>query len=124
MSYMTLTSQEKPLFQKIIPLMTPLFHLFELSHTSDNTTFFKYWGTNAWDVPHLKLWGDRSPSPPRSPPLRTAIKQHRVFSIVGPSDWNSLPSEIRSLPRDLSSSFYKLLKTFIFARAWTGIASE
>src|SRR6218665_4006034 len=51
---------------------------------------------------------------------RTAIKQHRVFSIVSPSAWNGL----RSLPRDLSSSFYKLLKTFIFARFWAGIASE
>ena len=50
--------------------------------------------------------------------------QHRAFSIVGPSAWNSLPSEIRSLPRDLSSSFYKLLKTFIFARAWAASASE
>src|SRR6218665_800038 len=58
------------------------------------------------------------------PHARTAIKQHRAFSIVGPSVWNSLPSEIRSLPRDLSSSFYKLLKTFIFARAWAGSASE
>src|SRR6218665_3031774 len=27
---------------------------------------------------------------------RTAIKQHMAFSIVGPSVWNSLPSEIRS----------------------------
>src|SRR6218665_4016455 len=43
------------------------------------------------------------------PHARTAIKQHRAFSIVGPSVWNSLPSEIRSLPQDLSSSFYKLL---------------
>ena len=58
------------------------------------------------------------------PHARTAIKQHRAFSIVGPSVWNSLPSEIRSLPRDLSSSFYKLLKTFIFARDWAGSASE
>jgi len=49
------------------------------------------------------------------PHARTAIKQHRAFSIVGPSVWNSLPSEIHSLPRDLFSSFYKLLKTFIFA---------
>ena len=54
---------------------------------------------------------------------RTAIKQHRAFSIVGPSVWNSLPSEIRSLPRDLSSSFYRLLKTFIVARAWAGLSS-
>jgi len=55
---------------------------------------------------------------------RTASKQHKAFSIVGPSAWNSLPSEIRSVPRDLSSSFYKLLKTFIFAYAWAGSASE
>jgi len=41
------------------------------------------------------------------------------------SSWDlSLPYEIRFLPRDLSSSFYKLLKTFIFARAWAGSASE
>ena len=46
------------------------------------------------------------------PRARTAIKRHRAFSIVGPSAWNSLPSEIRSLPWDLSSSFYKLLKTY------------
>src|SRR6218665_35977 len=58
------------------------------------------------------------------PHASTAIKQHRAFSIVGPSVWNNFPSEIRSLPRDLSSSFYKLLKTFIFARAWAGSASE
>jgi len=37
---------------------------------------------------------------------------------LGPSAWKSLPSELCSLPQDLSSSFYKLLKTFIFARAW------
>src|SRR6218665_311758 len=52
------------------------------------------------------------------PHARTAIKQHRAFSIVGSSAWNSLASEIRSLPRDLSSSFYQLLKTFIFTRGW------
>src|SRR6218665_60510 len=58
------------------------------------------------------------------PHARTAIKQHRAFSIVGSSVQNSLPSEIRSLPQELSSSFYKLLKTFIFARAWAGSASQ
>src|SRR6218665_2541386 len=58
------------------------------------------------------------------PHARTTIKQHRAFSIVGPSAWNSLPSEIRYLPRDLSSSFYKLLKTFIFAKTWARSASE
>src|SRR6218665_2959458 len=58
------------------------------------------------------------------PRARTAIKQHRAFSIVGPSVWNSFPSEIRSLPRDLSTSFYKLLMIFIFAWALAGSASE
>ena len=52
------------------------------------------------------------------PHARTAIKQYRAFSIVGPSDWSDLPSELHSLPQDLSSFFYKLLKTFIFTRAW------
>src|SRR6218665_1113181 len=47
-----------------------------------------------------------------------------AFSIVGPSVWNGLPSELRSLPRDLSSSFYKLLKTLLYGRAWAGSASE
>ena len=37
---------------------------------------------------------------------------------------NGLPSELRSLPRDLSNSFYKLLKTLLFGRAWAGSASE
>ena len=47
---------------------------------------------------------------------RTATRQKRAFSIVGPSVWNGLPSELRSLPRDLSSSFYKLHKTLLFGR--------
>src|SRR6218665_2463559 len=38
----------------------------------------------------------------------------RAFSIVGPYVWNGLPSDLRSLPRDLSSSFYKILKTLLF----------
>jgi len=35
------------------------------------------------------------------PHAHKAIKQHRAFSIVGPSAWNSFPSEICSLPQDL-----------------------
>src|SRR6218665_2035691 len=58
------------------------------------------------------------------PRARTATRQKRAFSIVSPSVWNDLPSELRSLPRDLSSSFYKLLKTLLFGRAWAGSASE
>src|SRR6218665_967958 len=52
------------------------------------------------------------------PLARTATRQKRAFSIVGPSVWTGLLSELRSLPRDLSSSFYKLLKTLLFGRAW------
>src|SRR6218665_897765 len=55
---------------------------------------------------------------------RTTTRQNRAFLIVGPSVWNDLPSDLRSLPRDLSSSFYKLLKTLLFGRAWAGSASE
>src|SRR6218665_1918579 len=58
------------------------------------------------------------------PHARTAINQHGTFSILGPSAWNSLTSELHSLPQVLSGSFYKLLKTFIFAWAWAGSASE
>src|SRR6218665_1373245 len=57
------------------------------------------------------------------PRARTATRQKTAFSIVGPSVWNGLPSELRSLPRDLSSSFYKL-KALLFGRAWAGSASE
>ena len=49
----------------------------------------------------------------------TVTKTKRFFYYTA-----TLVHEIRSLPRDLSSSFYKLLKTFIFARAWAGSASE
>ena len=57
------------------------------------------------------------------PYAQTAIKQHRAFSVVVPSAWNSLPSELRSFPRDLSSSLYKLLN-IILTRAWTRSTSE
>src|SRR6218665_553904 len=60
--------------------------LFILSRTSDNTTSQNIGETNAWAVPHLKLWGARPPSPPRFPPLRTAATQfasqaHRTISL-------------------------------------------
>src|SRR6218665_719954 len=65
MSYMTLSSRERSLFQKIIPL----WHLFLLcsyfrTHPN-NTTFQNIGGTDAWAVPHLNLffWGP-SPSVP------------------------------------------------------------
>src|SRR6218665_175801 len=51
------------------------------------------------------------------PHARTATRQKRAFSIVGPSVWNGLPTDLRSLPRDLSSSFHKLLKTLLSVRS-------
>src|SRR6218665_986001 len=53
----------------------------------------------------------------------TATKQKRAFSAAGPSVRNGLPLKLRSLPCDFSSSFYRLLKTFLFAWAWAGSAS-
>jgi len=53
--------------------ITPFFTLFVLSHASDKHYFSKYWGTDAWAVPTSIFWGDRPPSPPRSPPVETAI---------------------------------------------------
>jgi len=58
------------------------------------------------------------------PRARTATRQKRAFSIVGPSVGNGLLSDLRSLLEDLSSSFYKLLKTLLFDRAWAESASE
>jgi len=54
----------------------------------------------------------------------TATKQNRTFSAAGPFIWNSLPLELRSLPRDFSRSFYSLLKAFLFPWTWAGSASE
>jgi len=54
----------------------------------------------------------------------TTTKQNRGFSAAGLSIWNGLPFELRSLPRDFSSSFYSLLKAFLFAQDWAGSASE
>ena len=58
------------------------------------------------------------------PYARTATRQSRAFSVIGPSVWNDLPSNLRSHPRNTSGSFYGLLKTFLFDRAWVGSASE
>src|SRR6218665_2270527 len=53
MSYTTLSTQQKPLFQK---RKDNFFTLFILSHTSDNTTSLNIGRTNAWAVPHLKFF--------------------------------------------------------------------
>ena len=55
---------------------------------------------------------------------RTASMQRRAFSVVGPTAWDDLPSFLRLSPRIHSSSFYTLLKTFLYDQAWIGSASE
>src|SRR6218665_2593167 len=85
MSYMTLFSQEKPLFQKEKFLYDTFFTLFTLSRASDNTTSQNIGGTDAWAVPHLKcFWGDHPPAPHRSPPLSLAqnIELHVVTNAL------------------------------------------
>src|SRR6218665_2692524 len=58
------------------------------------------------------------------PRLNTSTMQRRAFSVVAPSIWNSLSSQIRLLPKSYTPLLYKLLKTDFFHRGWTGSASE
>jgi len=58
------------------------------------------------------------------PRARLAIMQRRAFSVVGPSAWNDLPFELRSLLMAHPSKFYISLKSFLFVRDWAGSASE
>src|SRR6218665_3001245 len=58
------------------------------------------------------------------PRARLAIMQRRPFSVEGPSAWNDLPFELRSLLMARPSKFYISLKSFFFVRYWAGSASE
>src|SRR6218665_554771 len=49
------------------------------------------------------------------PRVNTSTMQLRAFSVVAPSIWNSLPSQIRLLPKSYTPLLYKLLKTDLFA---------
>src|SRR6218665_1416574 len=55
------------------------------------------------------------------PRAKTAIRQRRAFSVVGPSTWNGLPLEIRLLPKSNESAFCTLLKTDLYHRGWAGV---
>src|SRR6218665_11192 len=69
MSYMTLSSHEKPLFQKRIPFMTPVL-LCSYFRAPPTTLLLNILGGPMHGTsPHPKLWGGLPPSPPRSPPL-------------------------------------------------------
>src|SRR6218665_1163584 len=84
MSYMTFSSQEKPLFQKRIPLCHLFFTLFVLSRASDNTNSQNIGGPMHGLSPHLKFSRERPPSPPRSPPLipRTFLTRLCIYSLI------------------------------------------
>jgi len=72
MSYMTLSSQENTFFysfHNFAHKKNTFFHSFHNSRTSDNTTSQNIGGRMHGPSPHLKLWGDRPPVPPRFPPL-------------------------------------------------------
>ena len=58
------------------------------------------------------------------PQARLAIMQRRTFTVVGPSAWNDLPVELRSLLMTSPSKFYISLKSFFFGRYWAASASE
>ena len=58
------------------------------------------------------------------PQARSALKQRRAFSVIGPSTLNELLLMLHMLPRNDVSSFCKLLKTFLCGHSWTESASE
>ena len=58
------------------------------------------------------------------PRARSALKQRRAFSVIGPYTWNKVPLTIRLLPQNNMSSFCNLFKTVLFDRSWTESASQ
>jgi len=55
--------------------------------------------------------------------VNTSTMQRLAFSVVASSIWNSLPLQIRLLPKTYMTLLYKLftkLKLIIFHRGWTG----
>src|SRR6218665_242269 len=55
---------------------------------------------------------------------RSALKQRRAFSVIGPFTWNELHLTLRLLPQNNMSSFCRRLKTFLFDHSWTESAYE
>src|SRR6218665_995650 len=64
MSYLTLSSQEKPLFQKIIPSRHLLYSVRAFARIRQTLCFSKYWGDGCMGRhPHLKFGGTVPPAP-------------------------------------------------------------
>src|SRR6218665_302783 len=95
MSYMSLSSQEKPLLQQIIP--RHLFTLFMLSYAPYKHYFSKYWGDGCMGHPHLRFFGGTVPIVPlglRPCSIRHPISAHPDFIDVSVQR-NSLTISIR-----------------------------
>ena len=59
------------------------------------------------------------------PFAHTSKMQLRALSVVGPTTWNNLPSDLRVLlARGSAYTFYKNLITVLYCRCWAGSASE
>src|SRR6218665_1931494 len=58
------------------------------------------------------------------PFAHTSTKQIPALSVVGPSTWSGLPSELRIFNRTLSPVFFSHLETTMSNRAGVGSASE
>ena len=71
MSYMTLSSQQKALFQQKNSLTTPIFSYLQAFSPIPQHYFSKYWGDQCMGRPPPQIFfGDRPhQSTPRSPPL-------------------------------------------------------
>src|SRR6218665_90241 len=62
-------------FRQKYSSLTPFLSQFVLFLTrTHNSTSQNIGGTDAWAVLHLKFWGDRSLSPPKSPPSSLPIQ--------------------------------------------------
>src|SRR6218665_706712 len=88
MSYMTLSSQEKHLFYSVRTFPRIRQHYFS-----------KYWGTDAWAVPHLKFWAGTVPLVPLGlrlcflplfanyllviPPLSSLLSKSLCLTVAG-----------------------------------------
>ena len=64
MSYMTLSSQQKALFQQKNSLTTPIFSSLQAFAPIPQHYFSKYWGDQCMGHPHLKFLGGPSPQSP------------------------------------------------------------
>ena len=58
------------------------------------------------------------------PFAHSATTQSHSFSVVGPTTWNSIPSDLRHLPNGASFQFDQLLKTVLLRLARVESASE